>query len=270
MNIYLDFESTQFGEYIIAIGAYTHMGEFKCFVKPPNQENITPFITQLTGITKTDLSIACEPEEAFGNFLYWISHELYPKLSINPIPFFHVFGDGYSECLKNTAKHIDDIFIQEFVINLANSLIDDSKEIRKFFHAKSIGLYKAFRYFNPTITEQEYNPVKNAKVLCKLMEMIAVSSPPKIYPYEDNLEALPDFNIDKNEIILGFSKIHPDAEPKKFYSEEAVVKWAYDKIKKNSPSANMQRVKQHLIEAIKTNGEYLGRTWEIRLTDIEE
>lgn len=224
----------------------------------------------MTGITKADLTLACEPEEAFNSLLHWISHDLYSQLSINPVPFFHVFGDENSEYLKKTAKYIEDVFIKEFVINLANSLIDDSKEIRKFFHAKSIGLYKAFRYFNPTITEQEYNPVKNAKVLCKLMEMIAVSNPPNIYPYEDNLEALPDFNIDKNEIILGFSNIHPDAEPKKFYSEEAVVKWAYDKIKKNSPSANMQRVKQHLIEAIKTNGEYLGRTWEIRLTDTEE
>ena len=268
MNVYLDFEATQFGGHIIAIGAYCNLGSFKRFVKPPKDDHITPFITQLTGITKEDLENACTPDEAFGDLLFWLSHELFNETYLGHVLFFHAFGDSDSKFLMKTARYIENVYTQEFVINLANSLIDDSKVVREFFHVKGIGLYKALQYFNPSLKEQNHDPVEDAKVLSELMKNIANTAPLTEYPYEDSTEELPGFNIDKNEVILGVSKQHPDSEPKKFYSEGAVISWAYDKVKKNSPNANRTKVKKHIINAIKTNGEYLNRTWEIRL--IEE
>lgn len=51
MNFYIDFEATQPGNEIISIGAVSDDGAtFSCLVKPVASE-ITPFITELTGIT---------------------------------------------------------------------------------------------------------------------------------------------------------------------------------------------------------------------------
>ena len=49
MNIYLDFEATQFGEHIIAIGAHCSLGDFDCLVKPPQGGKINKFITNESG-----------------------------------------------------------------------------------------------------------------------------------------------------------------------------------------------------------------------------
>ena len=52
MDFYLDFEATQFKSNIIAIGCSCEYGDFDCLVRPPRKDHITPFITNLTGISK--------------------------------------------------------------------------------------------------------------------------------------------------------------------------------------------------------------------------
>ena len=147
MNIYFDFEATQYSDHIIAIGASSFIASdyqnFFCLVSS-FADKMTPFITELTGITKEDLLMnGIEVDEAFVKLWHWIRH--ITNMSDEPI-FYHCYGEGDKNFLRKTADKIKDRYVAEFVNNLAESLIDDSKAVCRYFHTKAVGVFKALRY----------------------------------------------------------------------------------------------------------------------------
>ena len=133
MNIYLDFEATQFKENIIAIGAHCKYGDFDCLGKPPKGDRITNFITELTGISKDMVDTALDIETAFWDFHNWVY-----EVSSNGPTFFHVYGDMDKVFMANSLKHIQNPYLKRFVENLTDSLIDDTKTVKRFFHSNAI------------------------------------------------------------------------------------------------------------------------------------
>ena len=71
MNYFIDFEATQFSNEIISIGCVNQDGEnFASMVY--TDKKITPFITNLTGITDKINKEAPSLDDVFTNFFYWV------------------------------------------------------------------------------------------------------------------------------------------------------------------------------------------------------
>lgn len=262
MNMYLDFEATQFGEHIIAIGAHCNNGDFDCLVQPPMGDKITPFITQLTGITKEMMINAPTAEEAFTSFYSWISE----IIEYNPQPvFFHVYGSNDADFLHKTAKHIDNPEVAKFVKNLAYSLIDDSKQVCKYFHAKTIGVHRALNYFEPELTKQNHDPLDDAILLAKLMKHIEIAEPLDECPYPQCCPAKTEKKktVISSDMVIGHNLQNPEAKPKTFVNTAAAIDWVVTRITNTFPDANKKKIKNKIKKAINENGEYYGRRWEI-------
>ena len=262
MNIYLDFEATQFGEHIIAIGAHCDLGDFDCLVKPPHGDKINKFITQLTGITKEMVECAPSAEEAFRSFYNWVSE----VVEYNPQPiFFHVYGNNDADFLRKTANHIENQEVVKFVRNLADSVIDDSKRVCKYFHAKTIGVHRALKYFEPDICDQSHDPCDDAILLAKLMRYIESAEPLEECPYPQCCAPFKDKKerTINSGMVIGHNLQNPNAKPKVFINSDAAIDWLVTRVTNTFPDANKKKVKNKITKAINEGGEYYGRRWEI-------
>lgn len=260
--MYLDFEATQFGENIIAIGAHSIYGEFDCLVKPPKGDKLTPFITQLTGITKEMLECASTQEEAFYDFYEWIKEILF--YCQEPI-FFHVYGNCDADFLRHSARKIENQEVREFMENLADSLIDDSKKVCKYFHAKTIGVHRALKYFEPDICDQSHDPCDDAILLAKLMRYIESAEPLEECPYPQCFAPFKDKKerTINSGMVIGHNLQNPNAKPKVFINSAAAIDWLVTRVTNTFPEANKKKVKNKITKAINEGGEYYGRRWEI-------
>lgn len=260
MNIYLDFEATQFKENIIAIGAHCVNGDFDCLVQPPKGDKVTNFITQLTGISKQLLVDAPTAEWAFYDFYQWLT-----EVSEGPV-FFHVYGDMDKVFLKNTAETIENPCLKDFVLNLAESVIDDSVKVRHFFHTKAIGVYKALRYFIPELGEQDHDPLNDAIVLARLMNYVSYMKPPEDCPFEEckSQPKKPKQSGEKVKRAYTITITHTTdaiAKPKTFNTCGDAINWAYQKTLRKSPDASRHTIQKHVLRAIEKDGTYMGWHW---------
>ena len=167
MDIYFDFEATQFSERIISIGATCQYGEFSCLISS-FAKKITPFITQLTGITKEMVKGAPTADEAFDDLINWIQ-----EVDCGEPIKYHCYGDSDKRFLRNTAKDIQNDRIANFVIDMADTIIDDSLIVTRYFKLNTIGVHKALKRFDPEIPDQDHDALNDAILLCRLMGYIA-------------------------------------------------------------------------------------------------
>ena len=270
MDFYLDFEATQFKSNIIAIGCSCKYGEFDCLVRPPRKDHITPFITNLTGISKEMSKDALEIEEAFIDFFSWISL----MISENPEEsYFHVYGDMDKIFLEKTANHIVDIKLKQRILSLANALIDDSIIVRRYFNVKSIGVHQALSYFIPDLIEQSHDPLDDAILLQQLMSYIYDSNPPKECPFPEKQAKKPETTQEyiipvKNYYIKTRHSNDSKAKSHTFYSYKEAINWAYGKIKRNHPEAQRKTVEKNVVKAINKKTPYLG--WYFDKINVKE
>lgn len=71
MKYFIDFEATQFSEEIISVGCKREDGETFYALVRPIEGKITPFITNLTGITAEMVEEAMSPDTVFEMFYDW-------------------------------------------------------------------------------------------------------------------------------------------------------------------------------------------------------
>lgn len=71
MKYFIDFEATQFSEEIISVGCKREDGETFYALVRPVEGKITPFITNLTGITAEMVEEAMSPDTVFEMFYDW-------------------------------------------------------------------------------------------------------------------------------------------------------------------------------------------------------
>ena len=260
MNIYFDFEATQFSERVIAIGASCKYGDFDCLVSLYKKDKLTPFITQLTGITNEMLEGASDAEQAFTDLYNWIGE--ITEEADTPI-FYHCYGDSDTAFLINTANKMEQSKTRNFVLNLAESLLDDSREVKKFFHSKAIGLHKALKYFEPELPDQTHDPLDAAILLRQLMELDEC-------PFEECVggvgkpkkKKLPEIKNDKRHYMVVITHATDEkAKPKRFGSAAVAINWAYQKTLNKSPNATIATVQKHAQKAIDNEGCYMGWKW---------
>ena len=72
MKYFIDLEATQFSNEIISIGCVREDGETFYSLVNVSKNKMTNFITELTGITKEDVSTAPSSDEVFTKFYDWL------------------------------------------------------------------------------------------------------------------------------------------------------------------------------------------------------
>lgn len=260
MDIYFDFEATQFSERVIAIGATCEYGDFDCLVSS-FKKKITPFITQLTGITKEMVEGAPTADEAFSDLYQWIA-EVNPG---EPL-FYHCYGDTDRVFLRKTAEKIEDANIAKFIYKLADSMIDDSKVVCRYFHAKSIGVHRALTHFEPEIGAQDHDPLNDAILLRSLMEHIEIAEPLEVVPEEE--EEKPVKKVPKNYIISVTHLTDLSARVRHFPNEAQAADWMYVKLKKKYKDTIRANVVKKVMKALEEDGNY--NNWHFERIEKED
>ena len=187
--------------------------------------------------------------------------------------FYHCYGDSDAVFLINTANKMKDSPIRSFIINLAESLLDDSYVVRQFFHSKAIGLHKALKYFEPELPDQTHDPLDDAILLQKLMQYLESADPLETYPCEEHSDVIntqPKKKKNKTPVIKDNRKyrviithvVNKAAKPKIFTSTETAINWAYQKTLKKAPNAAIKTVKKNVEKAIANGGNYMNWSWQ--------
>lgn len=76
MKYFIDFEATQFSQEIISIGCIREDGQTFYALVAPKKGKITPFITNLTGITAEMIDSAMSADAVFSKFYDWLFENL--------------------------------------------------------------------------------------------------------------------------------------------------------------------------------------------------
>lgn len=168
MNFYLDFEATQFSEHIISIGCIADNGnKFNTLVKPPKGDKVGKFVKELTHITDEMLAEAPDADTAFTNFYTWVIE----NANYEPAEYY-CYGDSDSRFLTRTAKYMTKFMPHMFAMSVANSLKDYSAEVKRFFMAGPISLFRVFSLIEKDPAEQKHNALEDAIMLKEVVNRL--------------------------------------------------------------------------------------------------
>ena len=258
MDIYFDFEATQFSERIIAIGATCEYGDFECLISSFSKK-ITPFITELTGITQEMVIGAPTAEEAFIDLRNWINEIALENEVIN----YHCYGNCDKNFLRNTARKVDNSEIADYINMLANTIIDDSLYVNYQLGVNGIGVHKALKSFKPEIPEQDHDALNDAILLYELMKFIDVNVViPVVVKKKKKKKKAPITNTPKTYKIVVKHIFDKGAKPRTFNNYELAAMWIYQKIKHRCPDVKYENVRKNVIKAIDTGTSYSCWRWE--------
>ena len=265
MDIYFDFEATQFSDQIIAIGATCKNGNYFNLVSS-FANKLTPFITDLTGITKEMLAGAPSADEAFEALHSWIGN-----MTTYEPTFYHCYGDCDKVFLHRTAEKIQNASIAEFVNNLADSLIDDSKTVCRYFHAKAVGVFKGLKYFEPDYPDQKHNPLEDAIALSCLMEHVRTAPALTEYPFAPEGEKKIVIPKSKSGYLITATSLDiADMKPKFFETYGQAADWLVARIQKKNPTAKRENILKRMKNAIDSDGEYAHFDWSKNIIRNDE
>lgn len=183
LNFYIDFEATQPGNRIISIGAVCENGaEFSAYVRPKDSK-VTPFITELTGITQSILDInGTRMEDAFIALWNWMNQQN------NFISTWNVYsyGDTDVDFIKESMKECtatDALLAMGF---LASTLKDASKIVNKFFRG-NISLIHAYNYVKALQVQQRHDALEDANMLKVVFSTVNGRQPLAEHPYKTEM-----------------------------------------------------------------------------------
>lgn len=182
MKFYIDFEATQPGDEIIAIGAVSENGDtFKRFVKPQLSQ-LTGYITQLTGIRKTDIDGAATAEEVFSDLYDWCMRKSNCQACTKWE--FYAFGNCDAGFIKATLPTVKEHGMILFMCYMATTLQDYSKIVTNYFQG-GVSLIKAFNYIETLDKVQIHDPLEDALMLKDVFDKIDGAEPLTDSPFCD-------------------------------------------------------------------------------------
>lgn len=159
MKYFIDFEATEFSGEIISIGCVDENGrEFYTVVKPHKPDNLTDFITKLTGITAQDLEAAPTANKAFSAFFAWLDK--------SSVAEFYSYGNTDELFVRRTLKHVTDFYAQSCLSLIKSNLSDFAKDVNAHFSiVRDIALIKLISYYRGEEVQQSHNALEDAKFL---------------------------------------------------------------------------------------------------------
>lgn len=158
MNYFIDFEATQFSNGIISVGCVSENGaEFYTIVN--TNHKVTPFITNLTGITPEKVREAPSQETVFENMFDWVFVE-------DTVPHFYCYGNCDKEFVKNNFHDCKSFKAKAMLGYLYTDMQDYSSEVKMHFGlCKNIALKKVAEYYLKKDITQTHNSLEDAIML---------------------------------------------------------------------------------------------------------
>ena len=178
MNYFIDFEATQFSNGIISVGCVSEDG--RMFYSIVNTKHkITSFITNLTGLTATEIKEAPEPEEVFSELYDWCQNE-------NDMPHFFCYGNCDKDFVRRNFLECKNFKAASMLAYIFTDMEDLSKKVRMHFGlCQNIGLKKVYDYYTGEDTIQQHNALEDAEMLKVIYENMNKKDP--------EFEAFPEY-----------------------------------------------------------------------------
>lgn len=163
MKYFLDLEACQYSRKIISIGCVAENGThiFYSLMRPKHKKVITPFITQLTGLTWKMLENAPTPDEVFCKFLFWVNNFKDAE--------FYVYGSEDKNFLTNTLNDVSPEIAEKIE---KMQIINFASETKKKFK-ENLALVTLLSYYrNAPVTSQKHNSLEDAKWLMEVYNYV--------------------------------------------------------------------------------------------------
>jgi DNA polymerase III epsilon subunit-like protein len=280
MKYFIDLEATQFSNEIISIGCVREDGETFYSLVNVSKNKMTNFITELTGITKEDVSTAPSSDEVFTKFYDW----LIPDES--KVQFF-CYGNADLGFIRKNLNKATTVKAQMALSVLALHLIDYSKCVERHFGLiKSIGLKKVIAYYRQVEeVEQNHNALEDALFLKEIYDRIneeddVVECPFPGYEKPLKLEVTPKpitnisrkLNITTDKFMdetMEFDVLQTSSKKggtiiKRLSGKEAALNYIISTMSAETQEvAQPRNVASRLIRASTRNEQYCGRWWKI-------
>lgn len=261
MKYFIDFEATQFSNEIISIGCVREDGEeFYSLVN--STKSLTPFITDLTGITNEMIAAAPTPEEVFSDFFNWCAQD-------SDIPTFYCYGNTDVTFVKKNFQNSKDFTAKCILGYLYAGLQDYAPVVKNHFGLiQPVSLIKVVNYYNTEEMSQCHDALEDALMLKFVYEQIQIHTqvedqdafpeykqvPPKQPAPEDNWDDYIVYRIKKNQIV------------QTFHGLESAAEWIRERLPDNGSREQAQ--KKNLINKIKhasnTDKKYIKYKWKVK------
>lgn len=285
MKVFIDIEANQFSGHMMSIGCACENGEtFYSLVALPKGEKPTKFITNLTGITREDLSTASSPDKVFNELASFLKNVSYEE----PHFEFYCYGNEDPVFINRTIKHMTDFQAIILAMSIAGNLIDYSKEVQKYygnFKSNPPSLHNAYSFVIAKENEQKHNALEDAMMLKTVYEkLFKISIPadgekvygkPRVREEIGKKKEIPDYvrvwlngNISKWKAPTGntgpemlYCKI--GNKIKKFSSIEEAAYWCivFNGLGSPKKEDNFNRVAAKVRKALQDGKPYLTGTW---------
>jgi DNA polymerase III epsilon subunit-like protein len=280
MKYFIDLEATQFSNEIISIGCVREDGETFYSLVNVAKNKMTNFITELTGITKEDVSTAPSSDEVFTKFYDW----LIPDES--KVQFF-CYGNADLGFIRRNLNKATTVKAQMALSVLALHLIDYSKCVERHFGLiKSISLKKVLAYYRQVAeVEQNHNALEDALFLKEIYDRIndeddVVECPFPGYekPLKPEVTLKPTTNISRKLNIttdkfmdetMEFDVLQTSSKKggtiiKRLSGKDAALNYIISSMSAETQEvAQPRNVASRLIRASTRNEQYCGRWWKI-------
>ena len=265
MKYFIDFEATQFSEEIISVGCIREDGETFYSLVSPVEGKITPFITNLTGITAEMLQDAMSPDHVFESFFDW-------ALANDETPDFFVWGNSDVDFLRHTFRRTESRKARMAIGYMAGSIIDYAKIFCKRVKADSCSLIKAYNGLVDAEKTQNHNALDDAVLLfevykavdsmsvtdmkLKMQDIITVNKPVAAPVVKWN-----QMGFDKGTICIINGK---NVAIQHFADMNEAVEWVLNnKINKDQrETVNLDTIRKNIKRAY-SGGRYFGHNWRI-------
>lgn len=166
MKYFIDFEATQFSEEIISVGCKREDGETFYALVRPVEGKITPFITNLTGITAEMVEEAMSPDTVFEMFYDWAFKDA------NEMPDFFVWGNSDIDFLRHTFRRTTSMKARIAIGYMCGSIIDFAKRFCKRIKAGTCALIKAYNTLIDGEAIQTHNALDDAVMLSEVYNAV--------------------------------------------------------------------------------------------------
>lgn len=280
MKYFIDLEATQFSNEIISIGCVREDGETFYSLVNVAKNKMTNFITDLTGITKEDVSTAPSSDEVFTKFYDW----LIPDES--KVQFF-CYGNADLGFIRRNLNKATTVKAQMALSVLALHLVDYSKCVERHFGLiKSISLKKVLAYYRQVAeVEQNHNALEDALFLKEIYDRIndeddVVECPFPGYekPLKPEVASKPTINISRKLNIttdkfmdetMEFDVLQTSSKKggtiiQRLSGKDAALNYIISSMSAETQEvAQPRNVASRLIRASTRNEQYCGRWWKI-------
>lgn len=268
MKYFIDFEATQYTNEIIQVGCVREDGKvFQSLIRPRKLDKVTKWITQLTGITRSDLANASSSDDVFENFYAWLLSDR------TPVKFFCYGGSDFEFVRNNIEKCTHSIRAQMALSMIFANMTDVTILVREHFNVSAApALKKVMMYYFPNDNHECHDAESDADMLRLIYNAMQregkLDGVPKVFEKYLTLPAL--FTNSSQLAQLRIVKSREGAIYEKYDSLDLAAQKTVDEIM-TCHSLNMPnegKVKSRILAAINNKSQYCGYDWTVEVKTI--